>query len=74
MTATGIPAKGRIIAVDPDVIPFHSVVEIEGLGSFRAEDRGSAIRGRHVDVLMPNYKAAVRFGVKWRRVRIVSTP
>ena len=74
MTATGVPAKGRIVAVDPAVVPLHSRVEIEGLGTFRAEDTGSSIRGRRIDVLMPTHQSARRFGVKWRRVRIVSTP
>ncbi len=38
--------KARIVAVDPKLIPYHSWVWVEGLGWYRAEDCGSAIKGR----------------------------
>lgn len=41
---------GRTLAVDPDVIPLDSWVLVEGLGMFRAEDVGAAVKGNVIDV------------------------
>lgn len=68
-TATGKRAEGRIIAVDPKVIPLHTRVEIDGLGYFYAEDTGSAIKGNRIDVLFANHNDALEFGVQYRKVR-----
>lgn len=65
VTSTGRPAViGRTVAVDPAVIPYGSLLYIEGVGWRIAEDTGGAIRGHHIDVLMPSRKHALQFGVK----------
>ncbi|WP_081412089.1 3D domain-containing protein [Alicyclobacillus herbarius] len=74
VTASGTRAQAfRTIAVDPSVIPIGSYVYIEGLGWRVAEDTGGAIRGRHIDVLLPSRKDAIQFGVR-RHVRIYILP
>lgn len=45
-----VATQGRTVAVDPDVIPLGSIVEIEGLGTFKAEDIGGLVDGKHIDV------------------------
>jgi 3D (Asp-Asp-Asp) domain-containing protein len=40
-----------IIAVDPEVIPLYSIVEIEDLGAFIALDTGGLIKGNRIDIL-----------------------
>ena len=63
-TATGTDATpGRTIAVDPDVIPYGTVVEINGQ-EFFAEDCGEAIKGNHIDVLCASHELAQAFGVQ----------
>jgi len=52
------------IAVDPSVIPIGSRVYIEGLGYFVAQDTGSAIKGKRIDVFMNDLEEALQFGVK----------
>jgi len=42
--------EGRTIAVDPKVIPMGWWVYIEGYGFRRAEDKGSAVKGKHIDI------------------------
>lgn len=65
ITSSGVPAvEGVTIAVDPSVIPIGSRVYIEGLGYFVAQDTGSAIKGRRIDVFMNDLEEAMRFGVK----------
>lgn len=70
ITASGTHARiGRTIAVDPRVIPIGSRVFIEGIGTRIAEDTGGGVKGRHLDILFPNERAALSFGVK-RHVRV----
>lgn len=65
VTSTGTHAEsGRTVAVDPSVIPYGSLLYIEGLGWRVAEDTGGAIHGHHIDVLMNTRGNALKFGVK----------
>jgi 3D (Asp-Asp-Asp) domain-containing protein len=65
ITASGQPAKeGLTIAVDPEIIPLHSVVYIPGIGVRYAEDTGGAVKGNHIDVFFNDDNYAHKFGVK----------
>ena len=70
-TASGAtPRANHTIAVDPRVIPLGTVVEIEGMGTYVAEDTGSAIKGNKIDIYFDSHSAANNFGrrtiyVKW---------
>ena len=56
LTATGtIAEQGKTIAVDPNVIPYGSIVEIDG-HRYIAEDCGGAINDKHIDVYMENHE------------------
>ncbi len=64
-TATGtVPVAGRTIAVDPSVIPYGSHVNIEGMGTYIAEDCGGAVNDNHIDVYFNTHEEAIQFGVK----------
>lgn len=56
--------EGRTVAVDPKVIPMGWWVYIEGIGLRKAEDIGSAIKGKIIDVYMDSEDDANRFGRK----------
>jgi 3D (Asp-Asp-Asp) domain-containing protein len=56
--------EGRTIAVDPNVIPLGWWVYIEGIGFRRAEDKGSAIKGKKIDIYYDSEAKAERFGKK----------
>ncbi|MGE5528084.1 MAG: 3D domain-containing protein [Patescibacteria group bacterium] len=49
------------MAVDPKVVPLWSVVIVDG-HPFAAQDTGSAIRGRRLDVYFADHGHAKRFG------------
>ena len=70
ITASGTQAHRGTIAVDPKVIPLGTRVYIEGMGEFRAEDVGGAIKGNKVDIWFPTHIATLNFGRKMVRVRI----
>lgn len=68
-TASGtIPAEGRTIAVDPDVIPYGTTVYFEGpdglLTGYVAEDCGGAINGNDIDLYFESHEAANRWGIR----------
>ena len=70
-TATGtVPMQGRTIAVDPKVIPYGSVVHIEGMGDYIAEDCGGGVKGNHIDVYFDSHEEALQFGRQKRYVSI----
>jgi 3D (Asp-Asp-Asp) domain-containing protein len=75
ITATLIKAdpEARIVAVDPKLIPYKSWVWVEGLGWYRAEDCGGAIKGFRLDILTATEDDAMGFG-KQDRFAIVVPP
>jgi 3D (Asp-Asp-Asp) domain-containing protein len=76
ITKTGINIKEnpdkKVIAVDPSVIPLGSKVYVEGFGEATAEDTGSAIKGKRIDIFIPSEQDALDFGVKKLKVTILN--
>lgn len=72
ITATGTKVQAnRTIAVDPKVIPLGSKVEIEGFGTFTAEDTGSAVKGNIVDIYFNTHQEALNWGRRKVKVSII---
>lgn len=59
------------MAVDPDVIPYGTVVEIDGY-EYVAEDCGEAVKGNHIDILCASHELAECFGVQYAEVFVVT--
>jgi len=65
VTSSGAYVKeGRTIAVDPRVVPMGWWVYIEGIGFRRAEDTGSAVKGKKIDIYYDSEAHANKFGLK----------
>lgn len=78
ITYTGInlrdnPEK-KVVAVDPNVIPLGSIVEVEGYGRAVAGDIGGAIKGDRIDLHVPTKDEAFTFGRQDVQVTVVETP
>ena len=68
-TASGTKVKeGRTIAVYKNQIPFGTKVTIEGMGTYIAEDTGSAIKENCIDIYFDSHEEALQFGVKYLNV------
>ena len=75
-TASGERTRRGIVAADPDVLPFDSVIRIRGLRgrhnrTYTVQDTGRAIKGAEIDIFMPDCGAAERFGRQRARVRVI---
>lgn len=75
-TASGLSVKtnnGKLVAADTSVIPFHDLVSIPGYNSASPVpvlDRGGAIKGARLDVLLPSYDQAKAWGSRMIDVKI----
>ncbi|QUG40193.1 LysM peptidoglycan-binding domain-containing protein [Psychrobacillus sp. INOP01] len=76
ITATGINLKAnpnqKVISVDPNVIPLGSRVWVEGYGEAIAGDTGGAIKGNKIDIFIPTKQAAINWGRKTVKVKILN--
>ena len=71
-TATGTAATpGRTIAVDPSVIPYGSVVVING-HAYVAEDCGGAIKGNRIDIYVSDHTTALSSGTYYAEVYLAN--
>ena len=71
ITASGIPARHGVVAVDPDVIPLGTRLYVPGYGLALAADTGGAIVGNKIDLCMENYSEAWQFGRRTVKVYIL---
>jgi 3D (Asp-Asp-Asp) domain-containing protein len=72
-TASGTRVARGIVAADPDILPLGTVIRLAGLsrrynGMYTVMDTGSRIRGRRLDLYLPDCAQAVRFGRRSGRV------
>lgn len=68
-TASGTtPEQGRTIAVYKSQIPLGTEVYIDGLGTYVAEDTGSAIKENCIDLYFDDHNEALKFGVQYIEV------
>ena len=71
ITATGIPARHGVVAVDPNVIPLGPRLYIPGYGAAIAADTGGAIVGHTIDLCMESYDEAIQFGRRSVEVYVI---
>lgn len=74
VSATGMDLTdgGKVIAVDPSVIPLGSKVWVEGYGEAVAGDTGGDIKGDRIDVLMDSEsKASSDWGRRSVEVKVL---
>ena len=71
-TASGTKPKANYtIAVDTRIIPLGSILYIEGLGYFIAQDTGSAIKGNRIDIFVDSHQQALKLGRKKANVYLL---
>ena len=61
-TASGLPVRKGVVAVDPELIPLGTSLFVPGYGRAIAADVGLAIKGRIIDLWMPTDEQARSWG------------
>ena len=69
-TASGMRVQDGILALSRDLeyqldMRFGDLVKLEGLGTYRFQDRMASYKRRQADIWVPRYHEAMRFGVKY---------
>lgn len=72
LTATGIPARRGVVAVDPRVIPLGTRLYVEGYGPALAADTGGAIKGERIDLCFDSVAQADDWGVREVKVYVLA--
>lgn len=62
ITSSGLKVEERRTLACPPHLPFGTKLAIEGMGEYRCEDRGGAIKGNHIDIYMETKSEAFAFG------------
>lgn len=72
ITASGLKVKEAQTLACPPNFPFGTLMEIDGVGVRRCEDRGGAIKGNHIDIYVATKGEAFAFGRRNLTARIVN--
>lgn len=73
-TASGAYAQAGMIAADPRVLPLGTIVHLRAgkyTGTYTVTDTGGRIKGRLIDVYLPNHKEAVAFGRRQVKIKVL---
>jgi len=70
IAASGARAKPGTIAADGDLFPFGTVVYVPGYGYGVVEDRGSDIKGYHLDLYFTSHSRAMTWGKQPKVVKV----
>lgn len=73
-TASGVAANTGIVAADPNVLPIGSVIELKAGGQsgiYTVLDTGAFIKGRRIDIYLPDAAQAQEFGRRLVGVRVL---
>ncbi|HEX8707792.1 MAG TPA: 3D domain-containing protein [Pyrinomonadaceae bacterium] len=73
--ASGMGVRSGTIAADPRVLPFGTRVRLDAgpySGEYLVTDSGSAIKGNKIDIWIPSYREACRFGRRKVKLTVLS--
>lgn len=73
--ASGMGVRKGTIAADPRVLPFGTRVRLDAgpySGEYLVTDSGSAVKGNKIDVWVPTYSEACRFGRRKVKLTVLS--
>lgn len=74
VTRSGVRVRRGIVAADPSRIPLGSVIQVRAgrySGIYRVLDTGSAIKGEIIDIYVPDFHEAKRFGRQRIQLRVL---
>lgn len=73
-TRSGVRATPGVVAADPRVLPLGSVIHVDVpryRGVYQVMDTGRLVRGKIIDIYIPDYHLATKFGRRKAKVTIL---
>ena len=71
ITSSGKKVGVGYVAADIRILPYGSLIYIEGMGVYEVQDTGGAIKGNKIDIYYENLQDALNFGRQWRNVIVL---
>ena len=74
VTKSGIPASPGIVAADPRVLPLGSLIQVDVpsyCGVYQVMDTGRLVKGRIIDIYIPDHDLATEFGRRVAKVTVL---
>lgn len=71
ITASGLKVAEKRTLACPPAFPFGTKIAIDGMGEYRCEDRGGAIKINKVDIYMETKAEAFAFGRRNLTARVI---
>ena len=74
ITKSGVPVAPGHVAADPRIIPLGSMIYVESplmSGIYKVTDTGRLIKGRIIDIFIPNYRKSIEFGRRNVKVKVL---
>lgn len=69
ITASGtVATQGRTVAVDPSIIPYGTLLIIDGNEYISEDNGGKWIQGKEIDIFFDSHQEALEFGVQYVEV------
>lgn len=62
-----VAKQGVTVAADTDVLPFGTVILIDG-HEYTVQDRGGGVKGNHIDVFFDSHEEARQFGLQFKEI------
>ncbi len=74
ITFSGVLVQRGIVAADPTILPIGSVIEVDAgpySGIYVVMDTGAVVKGRVIDIYLPDEEEAIQFGRQDVRIRVL---
>jgi len=74
VTKSGVITATGIVAADPRVLPLGSIIEVKAgpySGIYTVMDTGDYVKGAKIDIFIPSYDEAIRFGTRKIGVKVL---
>ncbi len=75
ITKSGAVTAEGLVAADPDVLPLGSVIQVDAEtyhDVYQVMDTGAAVKGRIIDIYMPDLQNATEFGRQKVKVTVLN--
>jgi 3D (Asp-Asp-Asp) domain-containing protein len=74
ITKSGVPVAAGLVAADPHVLPIGSWIKVESplySGIYQVMDTGLKVRGKKIDIYLPDPRTALAFGLRKVKVTVL---